>query len=78
MWFQEDAAKTRNIHILEYFWHRGPGIEFLGKNTSEMVYFNKLENLFRPFFDKNAYFHHKSALKSGRKLSFFGTLQTFI
>ena len=38
-----------------------------------------LENVFVYFFDENAYFRHKSALESGRKLKlFWGVLQTFI
>ena len=36
-----------------------------------MVYFKKIETIFRPFFNKNAHFRHKSVLENGRMLKFF-------
>ena len=41
-------AKTRKILILDYF--LAPGIEFLSKNTPEMVYFNNFERIFSGHF----------------------------
>ena len=49
-----------------------PGFEFVNKIHRKWSISKKLREFVRPFFDKNAYFCHKSALDSGRKLNFFG------
>ena len=76
---EQKVKLTENKEVSHFRLFLAPGIDFLGKNTSEMVYFKNLERIiFRPFFDKTAYhtifspkISHKSTLESGRKLNFF-------
>ena len=84
------SAKMKLVKIREISQFRlflAPGIDFLGKNTWEIVYLKKIrDNFFRPFFGKIAYFSLFSpniskilAPESGRKLKFFlEIIQTII
>jgi len=75
---KEKLAENKEISRFRLF--LAPGIDFLGKNTWEIVYLKKIRaNFFRPFFGEIEYFSLFSpniskilAPESGRKLKFFG------
>ena len=78
---------TENKEISRFRLFLAPGIDFLGKNTWEIVYLKKIrENFFRPFFSEIAYFCPFSpniskilAPESGRRLKiFWEIIQTII
>ena len=55
MFKKEKPAENKEISQFRRF--LAPGIEFLGKNTLEIVYLKKIrENFFWPFFGEIAYF----------------------
>ena len=56
------GGKNKEYSYLRLF--LAPGIEFLGKIHGKWSISKKLREFFRPFFDKNAYFRHNSALES--------------
>ena len=56
---------AENKEVLHFRLILTPGIDIVGKNTSEMVYLKKIEkklkNLFQPFLTKNVHFRRKYA-----------------